>query len=259
MNRNRFLLRRLHSLSGILFGGYIVVHLAVNATLLQGGGVYQTQVDKIHSLPFLMLVELVAIIGPIFYHAIYGTLIVLAGRPNVSNYGYTRNWAYFWQRVTSIILIFFIAFHVMSMKGLIGGSLGTALTFVPEDYATESTVRHLQAAWWVSWVVYPVGILAATFHLANGFWAAAVTWGLTVRAKSQKLWGYACVLLFLFTSACGFAALFAALAADTDSERYAATARAQQEGYDAEAGASELIDQKDDGEDVQGEPEPGDE
>src|SRR6266567_573480 len=65
--RYHFLLRRLHSLTGLVFGGYLVVHLLINATLVEGarhaegaaaGGptVYQLQVDKIYSLPFLPLV-----------------------------------------------------------------------------------------------------------------------------------------------------------------------------------------------------------
>ena len=33
---SHFLIRRLHSLTGIVFGGYIVVHLLVNATLVEG-------------------------------------------------------------------------------------------------------------------------------------------------------------------------------------------------------------------------------
>src|SRR4051812_39589925 len=45
--RHHFLLRRLHSLTGIVFGGYLVVHLLVNATIAQLGTVYQVQVTKI--------------------------------------------------------------------------------------------------------------------------------------------------------------------------------------------------------------------
>jgi len=53
-SHRQFLLRRLHSLTGLIFGGYILVHLLVNATLIQGNNpdVFQEQVNKIHSLPF---------------------------------------------------------------------------------------------------------------------------------------------------------------------------------------------------------------
>lgn len=218
LNRHEFGLRRLHSLTGLIFGGYVLVHLLVNATLIEGlrygqHDIYQMQVDSIHSVPFLMGVEWLVILLPIIFHTVYGIVILLAGRPNVSHYGYPKNWAYLLQRISAIILIFFIAFHYLSMKGAFGGELGRALTFVPAQ-ATQTTINHMHAAWWVGWVVYPIGILAGTFHLANGFWTAGVTWGVTISARSQKLWFRACVGLFLFTFVCGITSLGAALAAD---------------------------------------------
>src|SRR3712207_9086376 len=41
-------------------------------------------------------------------------------------------------------------------------------------HATQSTVNHMKAAWWIGYVVYPIGILASCYHLANGFWTAAI-------------------------------------------------------------------------------------
>jgi succinate dehydrogenase / fumarate reductase cytochrome b subunit len=230
LGRHEFGLRRLHSLMGLLFGGYLVVHLLVNATLLEGvrydgePTVYQLQVDKIHALPFLELVAWTVILLPIIYHTVYGVVVLLGGRPNVGSYGYAKNWAYLLQRISAVVLVLFIAFHYLSMKGAFGGTHGQMLTFVPVDSpdtdfseATQSTVNHFHAAWWI-WLVYPVGILAATFHTANGFWTAGVTWGLTISARAQRLWMFVCIGLFLFLSACGLIALGSALAAEPTEE-----------------------------------------
>ena len=54
---HHFLLRRLHSLTGLIFGGYLIVHLLVNATIAQMGQHYQVQVNKIHDLPVLWAFE----------------------------------------------------------------------------------------------------------------------------------------------------------------------------------------------------------
>jgi succinate dehydrogenase / fumarate reductase cytochrome b subunit len=83
-----FLLRRLHSLTGIIFGGYLVVHLIINATIAQFGTVYQVQVDKLEGLPFLWAVEWIFIYIPILYHTIYGIWIILTGQWNVDRYPY---------------------------------------------------------------------------------------------------------------------------------------------------------------------------
>ena len=231
LKNHAFAIRRLHSLMGILFGGYVVVHLLVNATLLEGARydgeptIYQIQVDKIHALPFLEVVEWTVILLPIIYHTVYGFVVIFAGRPNVGSYGYPKNWAYLLQRISAVLLVFFIAFHYLSFKGAFGGTLGQNLTFVPVDApatayseATQSTVNHMHAGWWVGWVIYPLGILAATFHTANGFWTGGVTWGVTISAKSQRLWFLACTGLFGFMTLCGFLALGSALASKPTAE-----------------------------------------
>ena len=238
--KHQFLLRRLHSLTGILFGGYVVVHLLVNATLIEGARyageptVYQEQVDKIHSLPLLVAIEWTAIYLPLLYHTFYGIYIIATGQPNVGKYGYGKNWAYTMQRASSIILVLFIAFHILGMKGVFGGDVGAALTFVPVKYAMQSTVNHLHAAWWVGYLVYPIGILAASFHAANGFWTAAITWGLTVSKKAQVRWGALCVGMFVLMAGCGFAALVSCLSQPV----YADVLPVQRSGYvNPEAGA----------------------
>ena len=207
-NVRHFLLRRLHSLTGILFGGYLVVHLIVNATMIQGRNpdVFQTQVDKIHSLPFLTAIEWGFIYLPIIFHTIYGIWITFAGQPNVLNYPYGKNIFYTLQRVSAIIIIGFFLIHVLGMKGL----LWDVLRFDPHQ-ATVSTARHLNVHWTVAYLLYPLGVLASTFHLANGFWTAAITWGLTISKEAQRRWGVVCVFIFLLTFGCGMLAWVAAL------------------------------------------------
>ena len=207
--RHHFLLRRLHSLTGILFGGYLLVHLTVNASIVQGGGltgIYQKQVDKIHDLPLLVGIEWACIFLPLLYHALYGIWITLTGQPNVNSYPFGKNWFYLMQRISAIVLIAFIGFHVLSLKF---GLFGSALTFDPE-HAIASMREHLRTSAFLAFVVYPIGVLAACFHLSNGFWAAGVTWGLTVSAAGQRRWGAVCAVLFALTMAAGLTAVLAA-------------------------------------------------
>lgn len=203
MERNSFALRRLHSLTGLVFGGYLIFHLLINATLAEGSRfsgeptVYQKQVDMIHALPLFEPIQWVFIYLPIIFHTLYGILIAVTGQPNMSAYSYKKNWFYYFQRVSAAVLILFILFHVLGFKGLLGDSL----TFHPK-YATETAAMHMNSHWLVAYIIYPVGILAATYHLANGFWTAGITWGLTVSAEAQRRWGYVCLGLFLLTLTC---------------------------------------------------------
>jgi succinate dehydrogenase / fumarate reductase cytochrome b subunit len=212
--RYHFLLRRLHSLTGIIFGGYLVVHLIVNATIAQvahhgpGGTLvypYQQQVDKIHSLPWLPIIEWTFIYLPIIYHAVYGTWIIFTGQPNLVRYPYFKNWYYLLQRISAVIIVAFILFHVLSLKY---GLFGANLTFDPEN-AQHTILRHLQYNPILSWVVYTIGVLASCFHTANGFWTAGITWGLTVSAGGQRRWGYMCLLIFALLFSAGMLAIVA--------------------------------------------------
>ena len=206
-----FLLRRLHSLTGILFGLYIVVHLLVNATLIQDTlpqDVFQEQVNKIHSLPFLLVIEWIFIFLPIIFHTVYGIWVTLKAEPNPVHYPYYKNVFYTLQRVSAMVIVAFLIFHVLGMKGL----LGSGLEFeADQGKAAASTVRHINIHWTVAFIVYPLSILASTFHLANGFWTAAITWGLTVSKAAQRRWGFVCFGIFVMTFGCGVTAWFAAV------------------------------------------------
>src|SRR5205807_1249514 len=103
-------------------------------------------------------------------------------------------------------IVLFMLFHVLGMKGV----FGSTLAFDPA-HATTSTIHHMRSSWLVAWVVYPLGVLASCYHLANGFWTAAITWGLTISAAAQRRWGFACAGLFVLTFVCGMTAVFAVI------------------------------------------------
>ena len=215
---HHFLLRRLHSLTGIVFGGYLVVHLLVNATIAQflfGDAAYrmsfQNQVDKIHSLPFLPVIEWTFIYLPIIFHTIYGIWITLTGQQNVANYPYSKNIFYTLQRASAIVIVVFMLFHVLTFKYGLGPA---QLKFEPHDGAVRTVAQHMNVSFLITWVLYPLGILASCYHLANGFWTAAITWGLTISKGSQRRWGYVCAGLFALTFVAGMIALISAAAID---------------------------------------------
>ena len=243
--RFHFLLRRLHSFMGILFGGYIAVHLSVNASGFSPKA-YQGYVDHIHSLePALPLIELVAIFIPLLVHALYGIYITWAGvKFNTTRYAYGGNLRYSLQRWTAIILLLFIAFHVGTLHkwGLAGvrdiivafhpasGSLFANIAdwcqtwgglFNPTS-AYDSTVAGVRNFFYdpdhpnqiglgnfLVMACYLLGIWSATFHFANGLWTSAIAWGLTTTAAAQKRWGHVCFAFFILLTGIGTAAWLA--------------------------------------------------
>lgn len=202
------LIRRLQSLTGLMFGGYVLVHLLVNATIFNGGNEYQDQVNKIHSLPFLQAIEWSAIFLPFLIHAIYGLWITINGRPNNASYPYAKNACYLLQRVSAVVILLFVLFHVLSLKY---HAFGAALGFEWDGKAMETIGRHMHAYWFLPLLVYPLGILAAAFHTANGFWTGAITWGLTISAASQKRFAYLCAVIGVAIAVFGIVSIIGAL------------------------------------------------
>ena len=94
-----FLLRRLHSLSGIVpVGLFLVEHFVSNAFATRGPAAYTKQVEFLSSFPFVVGLELFGIWLPILYHSLYGFYIWYRGDSNLREYPWTGNWMYTAQR-----------------------------------------------------------------------------------------------------------------------------------------------------------------
>jgi succinate dehydrogenase / fumarate reductase cytochrome b subunit len=193
--RHEFLIRRLHSLTGLFpVGGYLVFHLATNAAILDGADAYQARVSQINALgpSTLVVLEWTFIFLPILFHAIIGLLIVLRGKRNIVNYPYEDNVRYTLQRVTGVIAFLFVFWHVFQMHGgfrnewwldtvirpLGGGKFRSANG--PASVAAAIQGHPLVIAF------YLIGVPACVYHLANGLWSMGITWGVWTSPKAQR-------------------------------------------------------------------------
>jgi len=189
-----FILRKLHQLSGIMpLGIFLFEHFYTNSKALTGPADFNNAVKDLQSIPYILFVEIGGIFIPLIYHAVYGLVITVEARPNNLYYPYARNWFYTIQRVTGIILFFFITFHVLNFRfGLIPG-LNTLSVATHADQAFA--IVHNEFVNPIIFIVYLIGITATVWHLANGIWLFLVDWGITIGERAQRLTGYACIAL----------------------------------------------------------------
>jgi len=190
-----FWLRRLHSLSGIVpIGGFLAFHLYENYTATRGADAYNKMTRTLQELPFAVPMEIAIIIVPLLFHGIYGLFVTSTAKPNVISNAYVRNWMYFIQRVTGVIVFAFILFH-----------LWTTRLVQLQDHESLDLFRQVQAAVANPWIYafYLAGILSATFHLANGVWSFSIVWGLTIGPKAQRRMLYVSAAVFLVLSYVG--------------------------------------------------------
>lgn len=200
MAKNReFGNRRLHSLLGVIpVGLFLLEHLITNYMATKGEDAFNSAAHLLESLPFRIFLEVFIIFLPLIYHAVYGIYIAFTAKNNAGRYGFFRNWMFVLQRVTGIVTLIFVVWHVWSTR--IQAALGAEVNF---DMMADILSSPFMIAFYV------VGILSTTFHFANGLWSFAVSWGLTVSPKSQQISTYVTLVVFVLLSYVGVRAIFA--------------------------------------------------
>src|SRR5687767_15466850 len=172
-------------------GFFLLEHFYTNSKAIAGAASFNKAVEDLQSIPYILLVEIFCIFIPLIYHAVYGLVITAEARPNNLAYPYPRNWFYTVQRLTGVILFFFILFHVLNFRfGMIPGLNTVSVAHHPEQ-SFDIVSREFRMI--PIFIVYMVGITATVWHFANGIWLFLVDWGITIGERAQRLAGYACI------------------------------------------------------------------
>ncbi|WJY28038.1 MULTISPECIES: succinate dehydrogenase cytochrome b558 subunit [Sporosarcina] len=199
VRESEFYWRRLHSLLGIIpIGLFVTQHLIINHFATRGVESFNTAAHFIENLPFIYFLEWFVIYIPLMFHAFYGVYLAFTSKNNVQRYGTFRNWMFMLQRISGVFLVIFIAWHIYETR--IQKLFGTEVNF---DMMADILSNPFMI------VFYALGIIAATFHLANGIWSFLVTWGLAQSPRSQRIVSYVTMIFFVVLTVIGLRALFA--------------------------------------------------
>lgn len=198
-----FVLRKLHSLSGIVpVGAFLLFHLFENLKLTESSAGYEEAIRDLWGIaprPIFYAIEVGLLLTPILFHSLYGFYIWQTGQSNTGSYGYKRNWLYTLQRWSGLIAFAYMALHVWQLRIMPGGHLAL-LRPTAADLPTFQHVQHaVEPMGWT--IAYLVGGIAAAFHLGNGLFGFAYSWGLAVGRKAQARVEVAGWGLFLLLSA----------------------------------------------------------
>lgn len=189
-----FLIRKLHSLFGIIpIGFFLLEHLITNSFAVQGAVSFNDKVHFLKSIPFLVPLEIFVIALPILFHGIYGLYIVYLADNNVLKYSYYRNWMFYLQRITAIITLIFVVWHAWNLR------IATAFSGAEVSFDTMADIFSNNTYL----VIYIIGLFAALFHFANGLWAFMISWGMTIGEKAQKASAIVCSFIFVILAALG--------------------------------------------------------
>jgi succinate dehydrogenase / fumarate reductase cytochrome b subunit len=179
-----YLLRKLHSLSGVVpVGAFMCFHLWENARALQGQAQFDEAVAGINHMPFLAVMEWGIILLPLAFHAGYGIKLALSSKVNVGSYTYSRNWMYTLQRVTGLLALLFILFHLYEYWWQkFTGKLAVEQFYPALCRNMAFTVGPVP----VTGLIYAIGLSSCVFHFANGLYGFCFSWGITSSRRSQQ-------------------------------------------------------------------------
>lgn len=123
-----FVYRRLHSLLGVIpVGIFLIQHLVVNHFAASGEEAFNNAAHFMENLPFRYALEIFVIFLPLIYHAVYGVYIAFTAKNNANRFGFFRNWMFVLQRITGIITLIFVSWHVWETR--IAAQMGAEVNF----------------------------------------------------------------------------------------------------------------------------------
>jgi succinate dehydrogenase / fumarate reductase, cytochrome b subunit len=211
-SQRSFFNRRIHSLLGVIpVGFFLLEHFLTNYEMVHGVEAFKKQVLWIWDLPFLLALEIFFIFLPLLYHGIYGLYIAFRAKNNINQFSTFRNFMFVLQRITGILTLIFVVWHVWETRVKIVAFSNLSHGAQLADELANQTIHMFNNEWIV--VLYVIGIIAASFHFCNGMWAFLVSWGITVGPRAQRISTYVWMGAFVLVSYVGLRALFAFSAA----------------------------------------------
>jgi succinate dehydrogenase / fumarate reductase cytochrome b subunit len=185
LNRENYLLHKIHSLTGVVpVGYYMAQHLLLNTYSVAGEAKFNGVLAFFEGIPkhVLLAIEVVAIWVPLLFHAVYGMFIIGRAQPNFigTKYGWSQNRMYTFQRYSGLFIFLFLIYHTTTTTGAkyLGGDPKVIQFAAWHDKLTDHAYLLL--------VVYMLGVLTSSYHLGYGIWNFCIRWGITVSDKAQK-------------------------------------------------------------------------
>jgi succinate dehydrogenase / fumarate reductase cytochrome b subunit len=195
-----FLLARMGSfLAFFPLGVWTANHLWNQLAAFAGPRTWEESVTA-HSSPATAALTFTVVIVPLLWHVGWGMVRLAKTRTStVRNFSNLRYWL---QRASAVGLLGFLGAHLWLAWIQPRFVLGRPEPFL--DIAHE--MRHHTP----TLIVYVLGTLAISYHLANGLWSfATMGWGIAVSKSAQAWFERLALVFFVVLLAIGWASIYA--------------------------------------------------
>ena len=159
------------AVTGLMLGGFILVHLAGNTTIFAGGAAFLSYAGHLHSLGPLLKVAEVSLLIVFSLHVFFGVSLYienLKARPesySVNKNDGGRTFGSMTMPYTGVIIFIFLGIHLSTLS-----FSGLELTVL--DLLRGYLGKPMMVG------IYVFGLSALTLHISHGFWSMFQTFGI---------------------------------------------------------------------------------
>jgi succinate dehydrogenase / fumarate reductase cytochrome b subunit len=152
------------ALTGLLLGGFLLVHAAGNTTIFLGRAVFLSYAAHLHALEIAVAVAEVLLLALFLTHATTGLLLFWENRrARTSRYAVSgkaggRTWGSATMPYTGILVLAFLLLHLFNFR------------FIAHDANIADVVSVVLGRPMYA-ILYGAGLAALTLHVSHGFWS----------------------------------------------------------------------------------------
>ena len=193
--RNTIALKMLMAVTGIIFIGFVLLHMYGNLKAFAGHDAFNEYAEHLRELgePLLPREGALWIIrGGLIVALVVHVLCALAlwhraGKARTIKYVVTKNkastFSSHWMRWGGVTLLIFIVWHLLNFTiGKINPKSGSTGSDSGDPYNLMIDTFDL---WWMT-LIYLAAMVALGLHLRHGVWSAAQTLGLTNNDRARR-------------------------------------------------------------------------
>src|SRR6516162_2129319 len=187
-------------LSVVPLGVWTVNHLWKNLAAFRGADAWERSVTQ-YAHPVAEAATLIVVLVPLLIHTLWGIQRLFTFRPDNIAYSYYDNLKYLLQRLAAVGALLFIGAHLwlaLLYPRLVQGR--------PEPFSDIAYEMRFHTP---TLVVYLLGTLAVSYHLANGLFGFAWTWGIAEGRRSFRRINVLATITFVVLMCFSWGAIYA--------------------------------------------------
>jgi succinate dehydrogenase / fumarate reductase cytochrome b subunit len=180
---------------------WTVNHLWNNLASLRGAEAWEAAVTH-HSSPFAEGLGALVALAPILIHTVWGLARLGQWRPNIGSYSYYGNVKFILQRLSAVGVLLFLAAHIYLawIKPHVFEGHGEEFEDIAKEMFTSADGPTL--------IVYLLGTLGVSYHLANGLQTWAMGWGVVGSREAVKKFEWVSLTSFALLLAMSWGAIY---------------------------------------------------